>query len=237
MALPVPTPIPEVHVVVDHIAGHPPTHPVLPVVHVVVDHAVRILPPAAGPDILAWVGAAATIALTFGTFFLGIAALATIIANDIGNQEQLLPLVDLANVTVTVPPDINAPIEVEISFDLVNDGGGPAKEVRLRLAHYGDEDDLGVSYLGAISPGQRRHDTQTFKLRTRVHGQEIKPLVLVVSYEWMRPGFGESYIHMYFPGTSAVVVIVISLPPSHGLRIGIPTPTPGVIRRRATRKR
>jgi hypothetical protein len=50
-----------------------------------------------------------------------------------------------------------------------------------------------------ISPGQRRHCKEPFKLPTRVHGEQIKPFVLVASYGWMRPGFGEAYIHMHFP--------------------------------------
>jgi len=102
----------------------------------------------------------------------GIAALATIIANDLGQQERLLPLVDLADVRPSIRHAANTGIEAVIAFDLVNDGGGPAKEVRLTLAQYGDDKDLGVSYLGSISPGQRRHYTgEPFKLPLLVHGK------------------------------------------------------------------
>jgi hypothetical protein len=99
----------------------------VPVVHVVVDQIVRhVAPHPLWMTVVDWLGANwLTGFLGLATVFLGIAALATIIANDIGQQERLLPLVVLANVKMEIPPGNNE-TDAVISFDLINDGGGPA---------------------------------------------------------------------------------------------------------------
>lgn len=170
----------------------------IPVIHVVVDHVVSQHP--LWLTVVDWLGVNwLTGFLGLATLFLGIAALATIVANDLGQQERLVPLVDLADVSIIVRRTSND-YEAVISFDLVNDGGGPAKEVRLTLVRYGDQE-VGVdNYLGSISPGQRRrYDEQPFKLPHLILGSSKKPSVLVVKYKWLRPGDGEVYIHMDFP--------------------------------------
>src|SRR5271154_1879361 len=111
-----PTPMPQVHVVVDHFVRHLHHH-------------------SAWATFVDWSGANwATVGLGLATLFLGVAALATIVANDVGQQERLLPLCDLADVGSAIKSDRGD--EVVFSFDLVNDGGGPAKEIRLTLVQY-----------------------------------------------------------------------------------------------------
>jgi hypothetical protein len=188
MALPLPSALPVIHVVADNVVRHVPSHSAW----------------AAAVD---WLGTNwLTGFLGLATVFLGIAALATIVANDLGQQERLLPLVDLADVRSAITPGPGfsgyeavaggfASFEAVFTFDLINDGGGPAKEVRATLVRFGDQE-IGIeNYLGSISPGQRRACRQPFALPFKTGGyKDDEPFVLVVQYQWLRPGSGEVYI-------------------------------------------
>jgi hypothetical protein len=177
-----PTPMPQVHVVVDHFVRHLHHH-------------------SAWATFVDWSGTNwATIALGLATLFLGVAALATIVANDVGQQERLLPLCDLADVKPVINSDNFDYDEVVFYFDLLNDGGGPAKGIRLTLVQYGDDKPGIENYLGSISPGQRRPSKQPFKLPKSAAGYtNTEPFVLLLTYQWMRPGIGEAYICDRFP--------------------------------------
>jgi hypothetical protein len=182
----------------------------LPVHHVVVHQVAHVA--STWTTVVDWLGAnGLTIALAlagvFATVFVGVAAM---IASDARDQERQRPHVDLEHVRYDVKTTASYVgwygREAIFFFDLVNDGGGPAKEIRLTLVQYGDEKPMIENYLGSISPGQRRACEQPFTLPLRrmfdPDGCSLnpgpylntEPFVLIVAYQWVRPGFGEVYI-------------------------------------------
>jgi hypothetical protein len=200
--LALPSPLPQVHVVLE------------PPVRYIVEHAPSWWPPTLG-DVL-------TFFLGLTTIFLGIAALATIIANDVGLQQRLMPVCDLEDIDEPVawrPIQGETTWSVQFGFSLTNNGGGPAREVKLTLEQYGDQRDdergfLDEVYLGAISPGERRPMRKPFRLPLREQGYEQgEAFILVLRYEWLRDGSGEAYIEDRFDPPRPAARPRTTLPP------------------------
>jgi len=187
-----------IHVIIDN--QHPLPSPLPSPFHVVLDPSVH------GTWWTTWTtNDWLTVMLVIATVALGVAALGTIIANDLTTQERTLPHCDLEAVDeYRILPDGE---QLGVGFTLRNDGTGPAREVRLHLEEYAGQKVGESVYLGGIAPGQTRRysdkcgNEQRFKLPARPGGYRImahdadkKSCIFLLTYYSMRGDLGDAYV-------------------------------------------
>ncbi len=125
-------------------------------VHIVLDSARQI---AESP----W-----TIGGVIATLVLGLIALVTLLVTDYRQRQNLSPIVDVDKVTIKVGKDSKGDV-VDFEFTILNAGGGPALDIRLKLEHYGNVacSHDPIAYIAPLASGATRPSPHSFHLPAR----------------------------------------------------------------------